>query len=428
VLEVPLVWETFKGGHNATKAVSHLAKVKGRDIQPCHVSIPSKFLSEYKAFWGAKSLEKSEKRKRIDAITEKIDDKQQSIAVMMESKRQQSSNSITSSSAQRSISNITSSLSSGFIIEAGWESRLTMAIADFVHSKGLAFNATAGPYFAKVIQLTRCVPVSYVPPDRKQIGGKLLELSYNAKIESYITKLRKDADVFGLSMFGDGATVKQMPLLNIMCSGFDERCAVLDVVDCTEHMAVGEKKDASYIAFLFNQWIEKIDPKGKLVDLILFDGASNVQKGGQVTTAKYPRISVLHGAEHVVSLFFSDIAKVWQMKHFVNRYRLIYRIFGSGSTHAPYAMFRDQARMFNGGVKIGLIRAADTRMAGYFIAMNRMLRLRDPLLATINSVQFKGIISKKKMLNAVSEILLDTEFFCGLPFGLCSPVGCVAAC
>ena len=185
----------------------------------------------------------------MPSITEKIDDKQQSIAVLMESKCQQSSNSISSLSTQQSISNITSSLSSGFSIEAGWESRLTMAIADYVHSKGLAFSATEGPYFAKVIQLARCVPASYAPPNRKQIGGNLFELSYNAKIKSYITKLQKDAEVFGLAMFGDGATVKQMPLLNIMCSGFDEQCAVLDVVDCTEHMATGGRKMRAALPF-----------------------------------------------------------------------------------------------------------------------------------------------------------------------------------
>jgi hypothetical protein len=181
-----------------------------------------------------------------------------------------------------------------------------MAIADYVHSKGLVFSAMEGPYFAKVIQPSRCVPVSYVPPNRKHIGGNLFKLSYNAKIELYITKLRKDADnMFGLSMLGDGATVKRMPLLNITCSGFDEQCAVLDVVDCTtEHMTACEK-NVSYIAFLFNQWIEKIDPERKLVDHIIFDGASNIQKGGHATAAKYPHISVLHGAEHVVSLFFS---------------------------------------------------------------------------------------------------------------------------
>ena len=52
--------KTFKGGHNATKAVSHLAKVKGRDIQPCHVAIPKKYLMEYNAFLVKKLSQKSE--------------------------------------------------------------------------------------------------------------------------------------------------------------------------------------------------------------------------------------------------------------------------------------------------------------------------------------------------------------------------------
>jgi len=40
-----------------------------------------------------------------------------------------------------------------------------------------------------------------------------------------------------------------------------------------------------------------------MVDLALFDGAANVQKAGEVLAALYPWISVLHGAEHVMSLF-----------------------------------------------------------------------------------------------------------------------------
>jgi hypothetical protein len=41
-----------------------------------------------------------------------------------------------------------------------------------------------------------------------------------------------------------------------------------------------------------------------------FDGASNVQKAGRILQAKFPRSYTLHGGEHVVSLFFSDIAKI----------------------------------------------------------------------------------------------------------------------
>jgi hypothetical protein len=76
-------------------------------------------------------------------------------------------------------------------------------------------------------------------------------------------------------------------------------------------MAKGGEKDAKYIAGLLKPIISRIDetkdPNNQktdhqqVVDLLLFDGASNVQN------AAYPRITVVHGAEHVVSLFFRDI-------------------------------------------------------------------------------------------------------------------------
>jgi hypothetical protein len=44
-----------------------------------------------------------------------------------------------------------------------------------------------------------------------------------------------------------------------------------------------------------------------VVDLVLFDGASNVQKAGRILAIHHPRITVVHGAEHVTSLFFKDV-------------------------------------------------------------------------------------------------------------------------
>ncbi len=37
------------------------------------------------------------------------------------------------------------------------------------------------------------------------------------------------------------------------------------------------------------------------------DGASNVQKGGGVISAKFPKCTVVHGTEHVASLFLGEI-------------------------------------------------------------------------------------------------------------------------
>ena len=43
------------------------------------------------------------------------------------------------------------------------------------------------------------------------------------------------------------------------------------------------------------------------VDLVYFDGASNVQKAGDILKVNYPRMTVCHGSENVVALFFSDV-------------------------------------------------------------------------------------------------------------------------
>ena len=63
-------------------------------------------------------------------------------------------------------------------------------------------------------------------PKRKQIGGPLLDLNYQKKYNDNKTNLLKGADVFGLSFLGDGATVKRMPLMNILaaCADSSHHC------------------------------------------------------------------------------------------------------------------------------------------------------------------------------------------------------------
>jgi hypothetical protein len=182
-------------------------------------------------------------------------------------------------------------------------------------------------------------------------------------------------------------------------------------------MVEGGKKDALYIASQFDPWIKKLDPSHTRMDCVFFDGASNVQKAGRVLEAKFPRLQVVHGAEHVASLFFADIAKFWQVRHLLVHYRRLYRLFGSGSMHSPYALFIAQTKNFNQGRKVGLLRASDVRMAGHFIALHRMLRLRHPIAATMASAAYKDLklkgfaktveafVADKNMWNAVYLLL-----------------------
>lgn len=269
------------------------------------------------------------------------------------------------------------------------ENKLTMAIADMIHSLGLPFSLASEPKFHTVLQLAKNAGSNYQPPNRNVIGKQLLQLNYDHYIDTSFSKALNNAEYYGITLFGDGATIKKTPFLNILVSSISEPAAVLEITDCSEHLSNGGKKNAEYIAGLLKPHIAKFESAiPNSVDLLIFDGASNVQKAGAILEARYPRITVLHGAEHVVSLFFSDILKTPELKGMVTIYKKIYRVFGSGAMHQPYALFQKKSKDFNDGRNIGLIRAADTRMAGYIIAMMRLVRLREPLINTVTSRQF----------------------------------------
>ncbi len=84
--------------------------------------------------------------------------------------------------------------------------------------------------------------------------------------------------------------------------------ALLNIVNSTSEMAKGGEKDAKYLAVLLKPIISRIeetkDPNNQktnhrgVVDLVLFDGASNVQNVTKQVFIAYPRITVVHGAEH----------------------------------------------------------------------------------------------------------------------------------
>lgn len=269
------------------------------------------------------------------------------------------------------------------------ESQLTMAIADLIHSCGLPFSLASHHKFHRVLTLAKLVTKKYIPPGRNKVAGELLDLNYDLYIKNTTELLMKEADVYGLTFFGDAATVKKTPLINILASSVHLPVGCLRIVDCTGHLQADGRKDAAYIADLFVPHIremEKTTPK--CTDLVIFDGASNVQKAGQLLQAKFPHISVLHGAEHVISLFYNDVFRLKEFDMLKNINRMIYRYFGSGSMHSPYAIFSKHSRDHNGGKCIGLIRAADTRMGGHVISIMRTLRLKDPLISTISSASF----------------------------------------
>ncbi len=88
---------------------------------------------------------------------------------------------------------------------------------------------------------------------------------------------------------GDGASIKRMALQNILAMCVHTPPIAVSIQDCTDHMQKGGKKDASYIAGLFEDQVIQYDPQKRFTDVFFFDGASNVQKAETILMTKFPR-------------------------------------------------------------------------------------------------------------------------------------------
>jgi hypothetical protein len=110
------------------------------------------------------------------------------------------------------------------------------------------------------------------------MSGPLLDVLCNTNKEEMIKNILLESKIFGVTVFGDGATITNVPLINILAVSPNNSFALLEVVDCTDQMAQGGKKDAKYLSGIvrpFVRWL-KARVKPNIIDLIMFDGASYV--------------------------------------------------------------------------------------------------------------------------------------------------------
>ena len=195
--------------------------------------------------------------------------------------------------------------------------KLDVALANMVHSKGLDFNLPQDALMKRVLDIARTCPDKYTPPDRNRIVNDLLDHMYDTAMNENLDKAVDEGDEFGLIAYGNLATIVKHACVNFLVSSANNPFGIMDFIDCSEQCAAGKKKDAEYLAAKYIPLIKKLEDRPKIdgkktpgiVDLVVFDGATNVQKASQILAARYPRITVLHGAGHVMGLVFSDIFK-----------------------------------------------------------------------------------------------------------------------
>ncbi len=194
------------------------------------------------------------------------------------------------------------------------ERQLSLMINHFITANALPFHLSECPLLNRMLVLARNTNNSYKPPRKDEMSGALLDANYTSYQKSSLNNLLMNANVFGLGIYGDGATIGKIPMMNILAASANNPNCVIDIIDCSRHMSEGGKKDAYYICQQMLPKMRLLDPDKILFDWISFDGASNVQKAGSLIEQYFPRCTVSTGVEHTVSLLFGRVMAVRPMK------------------------------------------------------------------------------------------------------------------
>ncbi len=112
--------------------------------------------------------------------------------------------------------------------------RMDIAITDFMHSHMLPFSLTECPRFLKLLNTAKSLGTGYLPPDQRKMSGPLLDVLYDTNKEEIIKNLLLESKIFGVTIFGDGATITNVTLLNILAASPNNPFALLEIVDCSD--------------------------------------------------------------------------------------------------------------------------------------------------------------------------------------------------
>ena len=410
---------------NTTKIKAHLARKHGEDVKVCKLDKqPPNYADMYQRQWESvikQRLDKEHKKQKFERDSDKqsrevaesmISAGSTRVAQSAAKERRASGQSSATKSLPISLKSPPSHHVAGQQFLPGTKEcdvQMHHYIASFIHRGGYPFSLVEDPRFQKIIDHAHSVSRKYKVPNRKLIAGKLLDHEYNWQYQNNLKLLKNEADVYGLALYADGATIAKTPFINILASGIHKTNACLEIHDCSEQMAAGGKKGSEYIFTILKEHIDKIDPKKTIVDMVIFDGATNMQKAGSTIEISNPLVTCVHGAEHITNLFFSDVSKTLIGKKLIKLCRKIIKWF-DGRHHNCHAIFLDHTYE-ECKRRIGLTRPADTRMGGYWIAWCRIYRLKVCFLRMIASKAFADMKKDQKPPMPLLHLLKSEEFW-----------------
>ena len=93
-----------------------------------------------------------------------------------------------------------------------------------IFKNGIQLRIWEDETFRAIISTARNVPRNYNLPGRETVRGLVLDNVFENHIKSQHEKLLNGADLYGLHFQGDGATIKDTALINILAGGGLSTC------------------------------------------------------------------------------------------------------------------------------------------------------------------------------------------------------------
>ena len=140
--------------------------------------------------------------------------------------------------------------------------------------------------------------------------GPFLDNVFDNDTKNQREKLLNGAETYGLHFQGDGATIKETTLINILAGRFYLPVSVQNILDCTSYITGDHKKDAIYFAESFFDTMDDFDKENKPVDLHMFDGTSVCRKAQEILKVVYPMLSCIFGSDYTCHNVFKGWASI----------------------------------------------------------------------------------------------------------------------
>ena len=165
-----------------------------------------------------------------------------------------------------------------------WLSMLSMVsvtslIGITIFNNDLRFRMGEDETFRAMMGTARNISKDYNMTERETMRGPLLDNCFENHIKKQREKLLNREDIYGLHFQGDGATIKETPLLNILAGGVYLPVSVQNIVDCTCHITCGHKKDSKIVVDSFFDPMNDLYPENKTCGPTYVLWSQCVQKG-----------------------------------------------------------------------------------------------------------------------------------------------------